>query len=105
MKCISRIVREYKKAKAKSLWPKYCPDGIYWVDNPHAEGLEVCGGEVRVEAELGWEPYYGGAESVIEIKEICSRCDFPFYDQYELVHTAVDTMSVDITALLDRNIA
>lgn len=82
------------------MWPKCQPSG-QWIDNPQAEGLEICGGDLTIVAKLGYEPYYGGSDAVIEIEETCTRCKYPFYDLYPFVHSMAD--SINIVALLEKN--
>lgn len=74
--CQSRISREFKKAKADSVWPEYYPSG-HPEANPNAEGLPICGGTVSVAVSVS-----AGCSccstNELELELTCSRCKMPW---------------------------
>jgi hypothetical protein len=77
MTCKSKIIREFKQARAESLWPEHDKDNM----------LPVCGGRLHVDLEVeGGGPcrcndycYCESAKLVVNVR--CERCRNPFLDE------------------------
>jgi hypothetical protein len=83
MKCQARIMREYKKKRADSLWPEYhTGQPSQWLD----QYPEVCGGDVTVQIKAGWSGSCAcSGSSELELEASCSRCASPYWPgRYEL---------------------
>jgi hypothetical protein len=100
IKCTARIYKEYKKAKAKCVWPEFAPSGV-WIPNPVADEYpEECGGEVRLKAYAQLGMYYGDVE--LEVTETCSRCSNPFYKGKKAINASSYMGELDLNELINE---
>ena len=84
--CQARIVETFKRRKASSTWPII---GYTGQPNPNADGLDVCGGDLKVKYNSG-----GGCSCCATgptATLVCSRCNagyhpnFPTYIDVEVI--------------------
>ena len=73
MICSSRILREFKVAKADCMWPESVYGPVDTGDWP------LCGGDVTVKVRCVNEPDWGGTYAKMEIDAQCSKCKHPYW--------------------------
>ena len=95
MRCQSRILKDYKIAKADCMWP----ESIY---GPTDVGtLPVCNGEVTIKIKSYSEPSCCGRGDGIELEATCSRCKHPWFPKrFELEQRITNHDGFDITEYL-----
>lgn len=78
LKCQSRILKTYHKAKADPVWPFIQAATFEKIPDSIAEDLEVCGGNVSIDVSAVDEPDWGGTYATLEVKTTCTRCKTPY---------------------------
>lgn len=99
LKCKSRIERTYKRSKAASLYPKFCPAGK-WIDNPNAVDLPECGGDVEIIISARAGRYFADVE--LNVEEKCTNCRYPFHDLTPILLKFDDSGEINLTKLLEE---
>jgi hypothetical protein len=96
-KCLARITRTFKKAKAEAIWPI-----VNGETNTHADKYpEECSGEVRALVRVEQEPYFGGTDYRLVAEIECSRCRFPWIPGWpEFRHRVAMEQKLDVSELV-----
>ena len=97
MKCTARILKEYKKAKADSMWP----ESIY---GPTDVGtLPICGGDITVKIKVDSSDCpCCGSSPTLDLQAVCTKCKHPFWSGRIQLEQAIENWSGwDITSLLE----
>lgn len=96
MTCLADVTREYKRAKADSLWP--VKNGVV---DPQAEVRNPCFGKVTALLKAEQVPEWGGTSTELRVEWTCSRCKSPFVAKRPEIDAAVLSGSIDVERLAD----
>ena len=97
MRCQSRILKEYKPARADCMWPE-CTYGPVDVGT-----LPECGGNVTVKVRCVNEPEWGGTSARMEIQATCTKCMHPWWPgRIAWEAEVLNWDGWDVTSILER---